>query len=817
MRKPELVVFLHAVGGDSTFWRPQVEALKSAYETFAIDFVCPAEQVSMAAFADDVARAIERAGYARAHLVGLSMGGVVALETFRRHPSRVRSITMANSWAFMPDGEGRVAWVTGMLADRSVAEFSNLTLPDLFAPTTDRALVAASVAIEGRKDKAMYLACWRSMLLADQRDILPKLDVPLLLIGGELDRITTTDPLLTSIHAVVPTARLVNISGAAHFSNLDRPDEFSRALLAFLRDARSPAPDLVEPDAPSDHTLPEGTTAEQLLRLLALRGVELFASNSGTDFTPLIDALAKLEEETGHAPLRVVAAPHENTAIGVAHGHALLSGKPQAVMAHVNVGTANMGLGLINARRARVPMLVLAGKTPWYEQGKPGVRTNFVQWGQDTFDQAGSFREFTKWDYELKGPHALDTVIDRALSIAASSPAGPVYLTLPKEPLCEVAPSRLVAVAPRQTATRPMLPDEISLEAAEKRIRAARRPLLVTADLGRHPGGPEALVRFSRAARAGVVEHGKRNFFNFPTAHPHHLGFDPHTLVPEADLVIVVEAPGPWIPAFTKLERAPQVIAIGPDPLFADLPMRGFPTDLSLSGDPVEILRALSRRLAPEALPPIDADLLKTHEQLFHGALTAARADASRERITKSYLSLCIGEAVDDDVVIFNEYDLDPWLVPRRTAASWFENSVASGLGWSLGAALGAAIAAPERTALVTVGDGAYLFNTPLSAHHLAASEGLPLCVIIFDDSAWSTIKRSTKGSHPTGASVRTGRFPLCDFAISPRYDEIARAFGGEGLRITKPEEVPGALKEALSIARQGRQVLVDVVCERDG
>ncbi|MBT9554588.1 MAG: hypothetical protein IV100_01110, partial [Myxococcales bacterium] len=186
--------------------------------------------------------------------------------------------------------------------------------------------------------------------------------------------------------------------------------------------------------------------------------------------------------------------------------------------------------------------------------------------------------------------------------------------------------------------------------------------------------------------------------------------------------------------------------------------------------------------------------------------------------ITKRYLSQCIGEAIDDDVVLFNEYDLDPWQVPRKVPGSWFENSVASGLGWSLGAALGGAIAAPERTIVATLGDGSYLFNTPLSAHHVAVSEGLPVCFIVFDDAAWSTIKRSTRGSHPTGVAVRTDNFALCDFAVAPRFDEIARAFGAVGLRAERPSDVKGILTEALRLVREERRhVLVDVVCERDG
>lgn len=560
---------------------------------------------------------------------------------------------------------------------------------------------------------------------------------------------------------------------------------------------------------------PEEPTAQRLLRLLALRGVEVLFANSGTDFTPLIEGLARLADEPAFR-LRVVQVPHENTAVAMAHGHTLLSGRPQAVMVHVNVGTANIGMGLINARRSRIPMLAMAGRTPWYEEGKAGVRTNFVQWGQDTFDQAASFREFTKWDYELKGPHALETVVDRALAITASAPAGPVYLTLPKEPLCELAPAATLSPEPRQRPARPSRPEQEALETALQWLREARRPLVITADLGRYPGGPEALEALSLRAGLGVIEHGKRNFYNFPTEHPHHLGFDPGPHVSGADLILAVECPVPWIPAWTRLAPGARVIQVGVDPLFADLPFRGFPSDLTLAGDPAATLRALAELLGGAGA--VRGELAALHERTFGNARAQAEQAASAPRITKAHLSRVIGQLLEDEVVVFNEYPLDPLMVPRRQPGSWFENSFASGLGWSVGAALGAKLAAPERTVVATVGDGSYLFNTPLSAHYVAAAEGLPVLIILFNDQGWSTIKRSVRGSHPDGWSVRTGRFPLTDFSHPIDYEKVAEACGGIGLRAETPAELPGRLREALHQVRTGqRHVLLNVLCERDG
>jgi acetolactate synthase-1/2/3 large subunit len=280
--------------------------------------------------------------------------------------------------------------------------------------------------------------------------------------------------------------------------------------------------------------------------------------------------------------------------------------------------------------------------------------------------------------------------------------------------------------------------------------------------------------------------------------------------------VVTVECPVPWIPAFTGRTRAPRVIGVGVDPLFGDLPMRGFPCDLGLAGDPVATLRALADAIG--AAPVIRPDLAAQHAQRFGAAREAARKDAGRERISKAYLSWMIGQVIDDEVVIVNEYNLDPWLVPRRCSDSWFENSVASGLGWALGAALGAKLAAPERTIVATLGDGAYYFNAPLSAHHVAAAQRLPIVVIVFNDQAWSTIKASTRGSHPGGDAVRDDRFALCDFNVAVDFAAVAEAAGGVGIRVEAPGEIEAALRRALTLARTGdRLVLLDVICERNG
>src|SRR5256884_8613585 len=110
------------------------------------------------------------------------------------------------------------------------------------------------------------------------------------------------------------------------------------------------------------------TTAEAYLELLAARGVEYFFGNAGTDFAPIIEAYARRGAHGQLLP-RPITVPHEAPAVGMAHGYAMITGRPQAVMVHVIVGTANALGGVINAARGGVPMLFTAGRNPITQAG----------------------------------------------------------------------------------------------------------------------------------------------------------------------------------------------------------------------------------------------------------------------------------------------------------------------------------------------------------------------------------------------------------------------------------------------------------------
>ena len=238
------------------------------------------------------------------------------------------------------------------------------------------------------------------------------------------------------------------------------------------------------------------SVADAYLALLASRGVDYLFANAGTDFAPLIEALAKAQagKSEGRHP-RPLLVPHENVAVAMAHGYYMATGRVQAVMVHVGLGTANAINGLYNAARQNVPILFTAGRTPILESGVAGSRNNYINWAQELFDQAAMVRELMKWDYELRHPLQLETVVDRALALATSEPQGPVYLTLPREVLAAACDGHTSRARTSIAAATPPQADATALAQLAAWLRAARAPLIITSSAGRKARQPRRCAR----------------------------------------------------------------------------------------------------------------------------------------------------------------------------------------------------------------------------------------------------------------------------------------------------------------------------------
>ncbi|MBM4443143.1 MAG: thiamine pyrophosphate-requiring protein [Candidatus Rokubacteria bacterium] len=560
------------------------------------------------------------------------------------------------------------------------------------------------------------------------------------------------------------------------------------------------------------------STADAYIELLTARGVEYLFANAGTDFAPLIEAFAK-RAATGQPSLRPLTIPHEVPAVAMAHGYTMVTGRPQAVMVHVIVGAANAIGGIMNAARSNVPILFTAGRNPITEQGFAGSRDRPIHWAQESFDQGALAREFVKWDYELRNFAQLETVVDRALAIASAEPPGPVYLTLPREVLGERQETFEYSATTRAPRPSESVAARAAVAKAAQVLAAAANPMIITKAAGRDPVAIPAMVALAEALGAPVVEQFHTHL-NFPQDHPLHGGFDASPYFGKADAIVIVESDVPWFPSGAHPKPDTKLIHIASDPLFSRYPVRGFEADVALAGQPRLTMHALADAVRGLVEPAVVAERRRRaeeeHAQRRDEIARRARAASTQNPIEMSWVSRCVGDVIDDQTIVVNEYDLEASQACFTVPGSYFAASPAGGLGWGLGAALGAKLAAPEKTVIACVGDGAYMFGAPTAAHWVSRAYSLPTLTIIFNNRVWNAVKRSVHSFAKDGWAARSGAMPLTELDPPPDYELVCQASGGWAEKVEDAAKLPEALARALKVVREEkRQALLNVIVKK--
>ena len=243
------LVFVHGAADDGRAWQPQLDALSDEFTVIAWDEPGAGRSSNLPAgfglvdYADCLAALIDRLSLGAAHVAGLSWGGTLALELYRRHPGLVATLILADTYAgwkgSLPEEEvrARVAGAREMLA--APAEEFDPTLPGLFAgdPPGELAPLLEEIAADVRPESMRTLLS--IMAETDQRDLLPHITVPTLLIWGELD---VRSPLAVArqFEEAIPDTRLVVIPSAGHVSNLEQPERFNEAVRGFCREHHPP-------------------------------------------------------------------------------------------------------------------------------------------------------------------------------------------------------------------------------------------------------------------------------------------------------------------------------------------------------------------------------------------------------------------------------------------------------------------------------------------------------------------------------------------------------------------------------------------------
>lgn len=567
--------------------------------------------------------------------------------------------------------------------------------------------------------------------------------------------------------------------------------------------------------APKD-PVPSLTAGGAIFTRLKALGVDYVFANSGTDFPPIIEGLAEAAAKDIALP-EAVAVPHENAAMHMAYGYWLGTGRPQAVMLHTNVGLANAATAALDAAMDHVPVLLMSGRTPTTEGGRFGGRTVPIGWGQEMRDQVALVREAVKWDYELRFPEQVGELIDRAHAIATSTPMGPVYMSLPREVLCEPCPSDGLDAPPLMNAAR-TAPAPDAVRRAAEILASAKRPLIIAQ---RGVGNERSFAAFSFFAEDwGIpVCHYWALRLAVPTGHPMCVGSDPMPWIKEADAILAIDCMAPWWPDRHQPQDNCKVIHLGPNPLFTRTPVRNFRADVALAGETGDAMDALLAEMAhlrsgrDGALAARRVDVAEKASEIRRRTLAAASAVPAPGAMTKAWVARCISEAIrGHKASVLSELGapLDP--MDLSSHESWYQEPHAGGLGWSVPVALGLQLADRERLVLATMGDGSYMFANPTACHQVAEALQLPVVLVVTNNAEWKAVTNAVAGLYPQGYAAKANRMPLTDLAPSPDFTLVAKASRGWAEKVTNGADLPAALARAIEVATtEKRLALLDV------
>lgn len=557
--------------------------------------------------------------------------------------------------------------------------------------------------------------------------------------------------------------------------------------------------------------------AQAFVEVAVRCGIKYWFVNSGTDWPPFMDAIARMWANGSKWP-KIIICPHEFTATSMAHGYVMVSGDVPLVGYHTTAGTYNALGAIANAYTAHVPLFLFAGGG-WITRG-PDVGPP----AQGSRYQAGPLREYIKWDCEIKLKAQISLLIQRALRIARTEPPGPVYISIPNE----VALMKAESVDP--PSPRLFLPsaspqgDPEAIARAAKILVEAENPLIITGMLGRNPAAVNPLIRFAELLAipvSGAV--GNFGYMNFPPDHPLSILMS-QSPPKDVDVFFIIESPRPWFGKCIPNPDAKYInLAINPEYIESH-PLTGLcPSEVSIMADPAKALIQLFRRAAKliSKNPPKKMEINERFERIkeMHNIqVENLRKEAlslkNKKPIDRRWINYCIGQIKTEKDILINNYGYRYQGSGIFTPGTYFASPIFGCLGWGLGAALGAKLAAPDYTVIACMGDGSYLYGNPVAAHFTSKKYGLPVLVIIYNDQSWGAPCRLHSEEFRGGWAVKYDYMRiLYGLEPSPDFKLICESLGGYAETVEDPSEVQPALERALKVVKvEKRQALLNFI-----
>ncbi|CAJ2509178.1 Uu.00g142040.m01.CDS01 [Anthostomella pinea] len=597
------------------------------------------------------------------------------------------------------------------------------------------------------------------------------------------------------------------------------------------------------------------TTAFALFEAMWEAGITACFVNVGSDHPSILEAIVRGKRERPGAWPRMITCPSEITAISMADGYARVTGRPQAVLVHVDVGTQALGQGIHNASVGRAPVFIFAGMCPYTEAGElPGSRTEYMHWLQEAPDQKAIVRQYCRYTGEVRTGLNVKQTVGRALQFANSTPKGPVYVASAREVLAqEMQPYSL-----DQEQWVPIGPSALTADAVRDISTAlvqAERPLIITGYSGRDRRNPGLLVALADLIPGIRVHDTGGSDMCFPFSHVASEGFrlSRDECTRDADVFFLLDCDVPWIPSHNPPRKDAKIYHVDSDPLNQQMPVSFFPAHGRWKADSFTALTQLIDYIENDAL------LTKTLQDPRYTARGEARANVHKARLETLALQprLSAHEALDahniGSLLRTSLPDSTTFVVGVATATqmlsdqiqasrpgSWI-NCGGTGIGWSNGAAMGVQMALEDaekdkksktecEPSLVChiVGDGSFMCAAPASALWVASKYGIPVLTIVLNNGGWKAPRNSTQIMYPTGLNTTASDDELnISFRPSPNYAALAEAAAGsevgwgnatedpeawmKGLRVRTVGDFKEALQQAGSrVAGKGKGMLIE-------
>lgn len=549
----------------------------------------------------------------------------------------------------------------------------------------------------------------------------------------------------------------------------------------------------------------EGTGGQLLVAQMLEAGVKFVFTNPGSYEVGLFEALYEQRDKA-----HLIVGLHEGLVIAMADGYHKVSREPAFVNIHVIAGTAQAAGQMYNASRDGSAIIVTAGLLD-----NEVFSDNIVLGPRPGFNQKEINRQFTKLSWESHDPRGVAAMLRRAFTLASAPPSGPVYLAFPNTVL-EGKGKADVLPRERFMLSDNVPPDPKQVDELAKMLLAAKKPALILGDEVYKSDAMAEALELAELLSLPVHESPLPAFHCFPRQHPLFKGkFTSHEKDKGRGFDLVLNAgdydlgdydvrelirPVPDQPLF---EHGTKVARFGLNPNSMG---RNTGFDLAFLANVKGTLTALVEAVKKRGVP--DGRTWKGERRKL---VELEERRRGMDPLHPDELGWMMERVLDPNAIIVSENlsGSNHFLSTGGTDAKlWISNSSA-GLGWGIGAATGAKLAAPDRQVVCNIGDGSVMYGA--AGFWTQARYRIPVLTVVCNNRNYQTVRHAY--SRAKGKMLQDEKF-LGMYLGDPEIDfvKLAQSQGVGGIKVTKSDELEGALKQAAKETANGSPFLVEVV-----